>query len=142
MTLFILLITIALYVILGVFICHNLYNSAKGLRIPFALIGIIVMGIITLIVFNISKNGVRYENMQMMADVRKMLVLLFTPINGLVVLPYLAYLVNKIKDEDITQDEFKKRTIVLTIIFLIILVFECSYLKSTQEGILKVFESL
>ena len=142
MTIIIIAVTIILYVILLGFTWHNLdilENSKKIIFIIFALLAIVI---VTLIIFNISTSGIEYENYNMIANVRNMLVAVFTPVNGLIVMPYVANMIGKIKQEDITQPEFKKKTIIIGIIFIIILIVECNYFKDTQMGILDIINKL
>ena len=142
MTVIIIVATIILYLILLVFTWHNLDMLEGQAKIMYIAAGTVAMFIITLIVFNISTNGVQYENENMISSVRNILIAIFMPLNGLIVMPYIAYLLNKIKQEDITEEKFKKRMILIIVIFIVFLIFECNYLKSIQEGILGVFNSL
>jgi len=141
MTFIIILITIILYAILVGFTWHNLYAIEKEAKIKFVSIAVIVMLIITLIVFNIAKGSVEYPNEKMVSIIRIMLVLIFAPINGMIVMPFTANMMNKLKNKEITQEVLKKRLLILGIIFILILIFECSYLINIQEGIITIFKN-
>ena len=62
MTVIIIVATIILYLILLVFTWHNLDMLEGQAKIMYIAAETIAMFIITLIVFNISTNGVQYEN--------------------------------------------------------------------------------
>ena len=130
-------VVIILYVIFIGFTIHNLNMLDKPKKIT----SLIVMAIITLIVFSISKSGIEYPQKEMIGTVRNMLIAIFTPINGLIVIPYVANMINKIKIDDITPEKFQKGVILIGIIFLIVLILECSYLKDIQLGIIDMLNA-
>ena len=132
-------ITIVLYVILIVFTFHNLkFVPDAKFKIIYIAIGLAIMFIVTLIIFNISSNGINYENSEITSQVRNILLAVFVPVNGIITMPYLAHLLGKTNNNEITKESFKKRCILLIIIFVLIIVFECSYFNSTQQGIVNM----
>lgn len=136
-------ITIVLYIILVAFTMHNLSSAIDNkIKIAYIVIGLIIMLITTLIIFNISAGGVEYENDNMIGNVRNIILAVFVPVNGIITMPYLANLLSKINSDEITQEKFKKKVIILAIIFIVVLLFECSYFKSTQLGIIKIFKEM
>ena len=139
MIILITVITIVLYIIFIAFTLHNLNTAIDNkIKIAYITIGTLIIFLVTLIIFNISTNGVEYENKDMIGNVRNIILAVFVPVNGLIVMPYLANLISKINTNEITQQKFKKKIIVLAIIFIVVVIFECSYFKSTQLGILKI----
>ena len=62
--------------------------------------------------------------------------------NGIIVMPQIAKILDKINEDEIQQNELKKRIIILLIIFVICIIFECGYMKDTQEGIIKIYNSM
>ena len=135
------IITIILYAVLISFTWHNLYMLEIKKKIQYILISIVSILVITFVVFNISKIGISYANEDILFNVRTILVLVFTPINGLIVMPYVANMINKIKQKSIKKQESQKKVIRLLIVFIIILILECFYLKDIQEGIIRIFET-
>ena len=134
-------ITIILYIILISFTIHNLslVESIK-VKIGYIIICFIIILISTLIIFYISTIGVHYEQDYMVGKIRNLLIAVFVPVNGLIIMPYLANMLSKIGTNEISQEGFKKRITILMAIFVMVLIFECSYFKSTQLGILKMLE--
>jgi hypothetical protein len=141
MAMFIIAIILVLYVILIASSVHNLYMLENKVKILYVIIGMAVTFVITLIVFTISARGIDYENAQMLSDARKILVVLFTPVNGLITMPYLANLLNKAKEKSVNQEQFKKKALILAVVFAFILVIECGYLKDIQTGTLSMLKS-
>lgn len=133
------IISIVLLLILIAWTWSNLAEVEKKLKFIYILVGIIIIYLITLVIFNISKNSIQYPNVEIANQVKNTLVFLFTPLNGMIILPYLAKLFGRIKYNEIDQDEFKKKFLISIIIFIIILFIECTYLKSVQSGILQIF---
>lgn len=135
-------VTTILYIILFAFTFHNL-NSILEMKkkILFFAISIAVMIIITFLVFGISSLGIQYETPEMAKNVRLILLAVFVPVNGMITMPYLASIVSKIDTHNITQERIKRRLIIISIIFIIVLIFECSYFKTTQLGIINLINS-
>lgn len=132
-------ITVILYIILISSTLHNLGSVADNkVKILYMVVLLVIILICTLITFYISATGVEYENTKMIGNIRNMILAVFVPVNGLIVMPYLANLLSKIGSNSITQEKFKKRLVILVITFFVILIFECSYFESTQLGILKL----
>lgn len=134
-------ITIILYILLISSTMHSLklVESTK-VKIGFIVTGFILMLVSIWVTFYISISGLNYENAQIVGRVRNLLVAVFVPVNGLIVMPYLAKMLSKIGSNELTQEKFKKRLIILAIIYFAILIFECSYFKNTQIGILEMIE--
>ena len=96
---------ILIYLIIALLFCVLIlwtWNNTKDYestveRIKYTAIGTIVIFLITLIYFTISKIGITYPKPEMIGQVRKIAVLVFTPINGFLSLPHIASLKMKIK---------------------------------------------
>ena len=136
---FIIVVIMVLYFILITWTWHSLGSIENTKKVAYSIIGIIIMCFVTLIVFNISQKGILYDNIKMQNDVRNMLVFLFAGINGIIVMPQLAKLLDKINEEQIEKNQIIAHIAIILIIFIICLVFETGYMKDTQEGILKVY---
>ena len=72
-------------------------------------------------------------------DVQNLLVAVFTAINGLIVIQYVAKIFGKINNNEIDKKTAQKKLIIIAIIFLICIIIEASYLKDIQNGILDVY---
>ena len=110
-------------------------------RIIFIVVGIILTVVVTLIYFTISKIGITYPKAEMVKMVRKMVVLLFAPINGFLSLPHIASLKMKIKMKSEEDSKLKKKIIILGIIFIVATIVEINYMKNFQNGIIQILNS-
>ena len=137
------------FIIIGIIIIYLLviawsWNSLEETETPKKLLvifaGIVAVFLITQIVFSMSKSGVNYENNDMEKSVGQVIVLLFTGVNSLVI-PFIARTFKKKENEEIEDNVFKVRMIIICVIFLICLFLECGYMTDTQEGILRVYQS-
>ena len=110
-------------------------------RVIFIVVGIILIAIVTLIYFAISKVGITYPKVEMVKQVRKMVVLLFTPINGFLSLPHIASLKMKIKLKTEDEEKLKKKIVILGIVFIVATIVEINYMKDFQNGIIQMLNS-
>ena len=109
-------------------------------RILFLIVGTLFISVLTLILFSFSKIGIEYPKIEMMKDVRKMLLFVFIPINGFFILPQIANIVNVKMEESETNEQVRKRITKLGITLLIIIILECMYFKNMQTGLINFFE--
>ena len=130
--------------ILWIVLCMWTWHSEKAfennkIKVMYIIAGIIVVGIITLINFNISKLGVSYPNDKMISPVRGILLMIFIPINGFILMPYTSIQIGKLKSDEIKGDVFKRKIIILLVIFFILSIFQCLYFNNIQNGILSIY---
>ena len=139
--LLIIITTIIIYLIVLAWTWHNLSGIEHGKKIIYTIVGLIVMYIITMITFNISKTGITYENPEIEKDIGNMLILIFAGLNSLIVLPYISRLLSRINDDDIEKNQVSKRIMVIIVVLVLCLIMESGYLKDIQNGILNVYET-
>lgn len=131
------IISFIIYVIAGFMIYHNMYNFDKSKKIKTIIIGFIITLILTIIICCISSNNIDIENTQYVSIIRNTSILLFSPINSIIFIPYICNLLNKYKDNRIDEQKLKKRLIILCIILIFIVIFELNYIKDFQIGLLR-----
>ena len=100
--------------ILIVFYIIWTWNSTKEfetqfMRISYIAVGTLFITLITLLVFQISKIGVIYPKEEMIGQVRTLVLLIFAPINGFIVLTQSANLIAQIKGSIISKKETEKK---------------------------------
>ena len=134
-------LVIAMFLILISWTWHNLEDLPQSTKIGTIFISTIIVFVITLVIFNISKNGVNYDSEESLNAVRNILVLVFTIINGLIIIPPFAKTFGRIHNKEVSKEQAGKHFIFLLVIFLIALVIECSYLKGVQQGILDIYNN-
>ena len=138
---FIVACTMIGFLILIIWIWHNLGNTEKHQKVIYIGIGIAISYIITLIIFNISKEGIQYQNHESEMAVQNMLVIVFTLINSLILVPYCSKTIKEKQAKEIKQHQFQKKMLIIVVIFILCAILESGYLKDTQKGILKVYET-
>ena len=102
------------------------------------LVGITIIYLITLMIFNLSKNGINYEQEIIEQNIKKVLVAIFTGVNSLIILPYTAGLLEKLLENEINQKAIVKKLSIILVIFIICMFLECGYMKDIQKGILEM----
>ena len=118
----IVIISIVIYAILVTWCWHNLGRIEKSKKIIYIIIGFIIIFIITNIVYNISKADISYPEEQIEGTVRNTLLLVFTALNGLIVMPYIAKQLDRIREKEIEKEKFTKKMILLLIVFILCLI--------------------
>ena len=94
---------IIIYFILVAWTWQSLGFFEKPKKVAYLVIGFIIMYVITLIAFQTTKSGIQYENAQMQQDVQNIIVLLFTGINGIIVMPQVGKILDKVNDNEKEQ---------------------------------------
>ena len=138
----IIIVIIAIYAVSFAWTWHNLGAIDKLKKIAVIIIGNIIMYIITIIIFNISKSGIDYNNVELQTAVSNTIVSIFTGINGIIVIPQIAKILEKIKENEIDRNLASKRFAIILIVFILCIIFECGYIKDTQKGILNIYNSI
>ena len=136
----IIIIILAIFCVLIIGTWHYLGNIDKTKKIVFIVIGIFVSYLITMLLFSISKSGITYPSGEIEQMVQNMIVTVFTGLNGILVLPYLGKLWDKMSEEEITKQQFQKRICILLIIAIIVFIVESNYLNGVQNGILEIYQ--
>lgn len=65
----------------------------------------------------------------------------FVPINGLLILPWVAKMYRQLKYGKLKEQNFKKRCILFIVLLLVILIFEVFYFNDIQTGILNIVQA-
>lgn len=138
----IIIVITAIYAVSVAWTWHNLGTINKSKKIAVIIIGNIIMYIITRIIFNISKSGIYYNNTDLQTIVRNTMVSIFTGINGIIVVPQISKILEKIEEDEIDKNSAKKRFAIILIVFILCIFLECEYIKDTQKGILNIYNSI
>lgn len=127
-----------LFLVLLKWMWHSLGSIEKPTKIACMVGGVVVVYILTFIIYNISKIGITYEDKEVMNVIRTVFVILFTIINGYVILPYVFRKLDQINNGEIEKETLTKSIIILLGIILIIAIFEKTYLGNMQQGIIEM----
>lgn len=142
MNILIYLIIALLFVVLIFWTWNNTkdFDDTKK-RITFIIFGIIILGVVTLIFFNISKVGIEYPKKEMVNQVRKLTMLIFIPVNGFLSLPHIATIKEQIGQKSLEEEKIKRKIIILGIVFIITAIIEINYMKDFQNGIIQMLNN-
>ena len=137
MGLVIYIIICVLFTVLILWTWNNTKDFDKtSSKVSFIIIGIIILTVITLVIFNFSKVNVTYPNEEMIKEVRNIVLLVFVPVNGFISLPHIAS-IRCIEDDE----KMKRRIIILGIVFIVVMILETIYLKDFQNGIMQILKA-
>lgn len=139
MTVILIIIFILLLVLLS-WSWHSLGDIEKKTKVAIIVGGLVIVYLITFVIFSISKIGIDYQNKDAMKLIQTIFVMLFTIVNGYILLPYVFKKLNQINNEEIEKEKIIRSLIILAIIFIIIAIFEVSYLGNMQNGILEMMK--
>lgn len=139
MTVILIIIFILLLVLLS-WLWHSLGDIEKKTKVAIIVGGLVIVYLITFVIFSISKIGIDYQNKDAMKLIQTIFVMLFTIVNGYIILPYVFKKLNQINNEEIEKEKIIRSLIILAIIFIIIAIFEVSYLGNMQNGILEMMK--
>ncbi len=139
MTVILIIILILLLVLLS-WLWHSLGDIEKKTKVAIIVGGLVIVYLITFVIFSISKIGIDYQNKDAMKLIQTIFVMLFTIVNGYIILPYVFKKFNQINNEEIEKEKIIRSLIILAIIFIIIAIFEVSYLGNMQNGILEMMK--
>lgn len=134
----ILMIVIVLLLVLIGWMWTSLGSIEKKTKVICMIIGVIAIYVVTFIIYNISKIGITYEDKSVMNIIRNVFVILFTIINGYIILPYIFKKLDQINNEEIEKEKLVRSIIILLIIIVIVTIFEVIYLGNIQQGILNM----
>lgn len=133
---------ILIFAVSIIWMWHNLGNIEKTRKVAFIIIGLLIMYGLTVILYNISSSNITYPSDEIQKTVFNTLILVFTGLNALIFLPFIANLLDKILEEEIEKNKVQKRIIILLMIFVICIFVEKGYLESTQEGIINIYNEV
>ena len=129
-------IMLIMFLILLAWTWNSLGTIEKKTKIILITCGILAVYILTLIIFSISKIGITYENKEAMKTIQNVFVILFSIMNGYVILPFIFKKLEQINNDEIEKEKITKSIIFLVAIIIFIFVFETSYFGNIQNNIL------
>ena len=109
-------------------------------RFSYIFVGTLFITLLTFIIFLISKIGVQYPREEMVGEIRKIILLVFVPINGFIVLTQFAGIVTSAKSGTASKEDMKRKIKIFIIICISLIIVECIYFKSIQTGMIDMIE--
>ncbi len=94
------------------------------------------MYFLTSMMCGMAESGIEVKSEAALEDVELVLKLLFTPINSMVLLASMGNTFGKLKDKMIEQDKAVKRTIIVLVVFIVLLIIESNYMGGFVQNLL------
>ena len=131
-----------IYVVLILWSLNNLGKMPIAKKIIYILVNLLIVFIFTNISYIISKQNIQYESQEIMNNIKTVLLLLFTGINGIITIPISCKQISELQEENIDKTKFTKRIILIFVVLLIIAYLECGYMETKQKGILQIMTNI
>lgn len=135
---FIVIFNIILYVILLVWTYKNMYSLENKTKVIYITCMLVLVWIVTIILYNIGGNPIGKDLGNAASTFNRTMISIFVGVNGLITMPYIASVLSKYNEKIIDEKGFKKRIIIIGIIFLVFLIFEFNYIKDMQVNMLEM----
>lgn len=142
MTSFIIIVVIALFIVSIGFTWYRLEAFEGVERVIICVAGILISWGITSMLFSVSSNGMDYVNIEVENEISKILILVFTPINGIAFMPFVAKIMSQLKFDEIERKEAAKNGVILFAILAVVFYIEIRYLSYIQLGILNIANNI
>lgn len=139
MIIFINFVIALIYIMSIIWTWRILYDVPKSKKILVIIIGIFIIYLVTTILFNITKNKIDYENLDMQKDTRKLLIWLFSGVNSLL-LPLISKEFLQIKGES-SNEKNGTKILIMIIIIIICMIIEENYMKNIQQNIIDMYKN-
>ena len=134
--LFIIFFILILNIVSILLMYRSLNDRTPKEKYIYIAMGIAIMYVLTSIVYWISTRNIEISEV---SDLGKdLIIFLFVPINGIIVLPLFARSYCRFKDGGINGTVLRNRGIVFGIILLILLIIECGYFENIQNQVVKM----
>lgn len=113
-------------------------NIDKQKKMLYTMLGFGTMYIIILIIYWLSSIGI--ENKAASQSSKDMITFTFVPVNTIILLPILIRAYSKVKNKQMDIQTLNKRTIIMLIVGVVLIIGEFFYFRNIQEGIIKMIE--
>lgn len=110
-------------------------NIEKTKKILYTMISMGIIYIVVLIIYFFSSIGLSKEATKQAKD---MIIFSFVPVNSIILIPFLIRSFNQRKNNDITTEQLNRRTIIMIIVGIILIVGEFFYFRNIEKGIINM----
>ena len=136
---FIIILFILIFNIVSILLIYRcLLGIEKKERFIFLATGVAIIYMLTSISYWISTQNV--EITEVSETGKDMIIFLFVPINGILILPLIAKSYAKYRANNLRKKILTNRCMVLGAFLLILLVIECIYFKNIQDGVVNLIK--
>ena len=130
----IIMISLILYIIIAKGIYHAIPELPKEKKLIYIIIGFIIVFFITYILTDISAIT-EDKSKQSLKIAKHTAIYLMAPINSFVLMP-IGNSISKCKEKIITKEKLNKKLIIYSIIFIVCMIMEKTYIQKFIQGLL------
>ena len=112
---------------------RSLDNMTQKEKLIYIAAGTVMMYLLTLIIYWISTRNIEMTDVSRTG--KDLIIFLFVPINGILVLPLFAKSYSKFRDNKLSSRVLRNRGVALCLILFIILIIECVYFENIQKQV-------
>ena len=112
---------------------RSLDNMTQKEKLIYIAAGTVMMYLLTLIIYWISTRNIEITDVSRTG--KDLIIFLFVPINGILVLPLVARSYSKFRDNKLSSRVLRNRGVALCLILFIILIIECVYFENIQKQV-------
>lgn len=128
--------------VLIAFTWHKLEKNDKKKKIIFIVLGIVISYFITFLICKLSSIGINFEKKEIEDTIIQNLILVFIPINAIILMPYIAGVFSLYNTNKIEEKEVNNKIIKIIIIFSIVAVIELIFLRGIETGVVEYMKLL
>lgn len=121
---------------------YKLETFERKTKVKFILFGIVISYLITFLLCNIASIGIEFGIKEVKNTIVQNLILIFTPINAIILMPYIGGTISMYDSNQIEQDEALNRLKKIFIIFFIIAIIEVIFLRNIEIGTIEYMKNL
>lgn len=121
---------------------YKLETFEKKTKIIYIIFGFVICYLITFMICNMASIGVEFKQAEIKGTIVQNLSLVFTPINSIILMPYIAGTISMYNSNQIEKKDALKRLTKIVIIFFIIAILEFIFLKNIESGTIQYMNNL
>lgn len=123
--------------VIAFLLIYNSFNKnvEKTKQLLYTMISMGIVYIVVLIIYFFSSIGLSKE---VTSQAKEMITFSFVPVNSIIILPFLIRSFNKRKNKEITTEQLNRRTIIMIIIAIALIIGEFFYFRNIEKGIIDI----
>lgn len=123
--------------VIAFLLIYNSFNKnvEKTKQLLYTMISMGIVYIVVLIIYFFSSIGLSKE---VTSQAKEMITFSFVPVNSIILIPFLIRSFNKRKNKEITTEQLNRRTIIMIIIAIALIIGEFFYFRNIEKGIIDI----
>lgn len=123
--------------VIAFLLIYNSFNKnvEKTKQLLYTMISMGIVYIVVLVIYFFSSIGLSKE---VTSQAKEMITFSFVPVNSIILIPFLIRSFNKRKNKEITTEQLNRRTIIMIIIAIALIIGEFFYFRNIEKGIIDI----